>query len=109
MAQYPLIKEAVEDIRPIIEYLIQQGIIIPCFSEFSTPILPIKKAKLDENGKVIYTFIQDLRAPKTKKHLRAILGTTGFYRQWIPVCSEFMKCLIDLTRNYRTQTSQTNA
>ena len=44
--------------------------------------------------------IQSLSAPKTnKKQLRAILGTTGFCRQWIPAYSEIMKCLTDLIRN----------
>ena len=43
--------------------------------------------------------IQNLSAPKTKKQLRAILGTTGFCRQWIPGYSEITKCLTDLTRN----------
>ena len=43
--------------------------------------------------------IQNLRAPKTKKQLRAILGTTGFCRQWIPAYSEITKYLTDLTRN----------
>uniref|UniRef100_A0A5F8GSB9 Peptidase A2 domain-containing protein n=1 Tax=Monodelphis domestica TaxID=13616 RepID=A0A5F8GSB9_MONDO len=60
--QYLLSKEATEYIRSITESLIQQRIIIPCFSEYNTPIFPIKKPKLDQNGKVVYRFIQDLRA-----------------------------------------------
>ena len=43
--------------------------------------------------------IQNLGAPKTKKQLRAILGTTGFWRQWISAYSEMMKCLTNLNRN----------
>ena len=35
---------------------------------------------------------------KLKKQLRAILGTTGFCRQWIHAYSEITKCLTDLTR-----------
>ena len=43
--------------------------------------------------------IQKLSAPKTKKQLRAILGTTGFCRQLIPGYREITKCFTDLTRN----------
>uniref|UniRef100_F6SYS9 Reverse transcriptase domain-containing protein n=1 Tax=Monodelphis domestica TaxID=13616 RepID=F6SYS9_MONDO len=60
--QYPLSKEAIEGIRSIIESLTQQAITIICFSEYNTPILPIKKQKLDQNDKITYRFIQDLRA-----------------------------------------------
>ena len=51
IAQYPLSKEAVAGITPIIESLLQQ-----CISEFNIPILPIKKQKMDENGRPCYRF-----------------------------------------------------
>uniref|UniRef100_F6PQE6 Reverse transcriptase domain-containing protein n=1 Tax=Monodelphis domestica TaxID=13616 RepID=F6PQE6_MONDO len=60
--QYPLSKEAIDRVRPTIESLIQRGIIILCFSNYNTPILPIKKQKLNQDGKVVCRFILDLRA-----------------------------------------------
>ena len=45
--QYPLKPEVKEALKPIIENLKEQGLLIPCNSPCNTPILDIKKS----NGK----------------------------------------------------------
>ena len=55
--QYPLRKEALEGIPPIIQKLQEYGLIPPCRSPYNTPILPIRKPHSNE-----YRFVQDLRA-----------------------------------------------
>ena len=57
VSQYPLSQEKREGIRPVIQSLLNQGIIVPCNSPCNTPILPVKKP-----GKTEYRFVQDLRA-----------------------------------------------
>ena len=42
--QYPMSKEAREDIRPHITRLLQQGILVPCKSPWNTPLLSVKKS-----------------------------------------------------------------
>lgn len=42
--QYPLSQEKREGIHPIIQSLLDQGIIVPCTSPCNTPILPVKKS-----------------------------------------------------------------
>ena len=53
--QYPLKPEVKEGLKPIIENLKEQGLLIPCNSPCNTPILVIKKS----NGK--WRLVQDLR------------------------------------------------
>ena len=52
--QYPLKPEVKEGLKPIIENLKEQGLLIPCSSPCNTPILGIKKS----NGK--WGLVQDL-------------------------------------------------
>ena len=52
--QYPLKPEVKEGLKPIIENLKDQGLLIPCNSPCNTPILDIKKS----NGK--WRLVQDL-------------------------------------------------
>ena len=52
--QYPLKPEIKEGLKPIIENLKEQGLLIPCNSPCNTPILGIKKS----NGK--WRLVQDL-------------------------------------------------
>ena len=52
--QYPLKPEVKEGLKPIIENLKEQGLLIPCKSPCNTPILGIKKS----NGK--WRLVQDL-------------------------------------------------
>ena len=52
--QYPLKPEVKEGLKPIIENLKEQGLLIPCKSPCNTPILRIKKS----NGK--WRLVQDL-------------------------------------------------
>ncbi|RMC09722.1 hypothetical protein DUI87_13509 [Hirundo rustica rustica] len=54
--QYPLKKEDIEGVSPIIENLLQLGLLRECQSDFNTPILPVKKP----DGS--YRLVQDLRA-----------------------------------------------
>ena len=42
--------------------------------------------------------VQDFQAPKTKKHVRAFLGLTGYYRRFIPNYADTASPLTDLTR-----------
>ena len=63
VAQYPLSRDAERGIQPVIDFLLQQGVLaftsLPC----NTPILPVKKeGKFDSDGNQIYRFVQDLRA-----------------------------------------------
>ena len=53
--QYPLKPEDKEGLKPIIENLKEQGLLIPCKSPCNTPILGIKKS----NGK--WRLVQDLQ------------------------------------------------
>ena len=53
--QYPLKPEVKEGLKPIIENLKEQGLLIPCNSPCNTPVLGIKKS----NGK--WRLVQDLR------------------------------------------------
>ena len=53
--QYPLKPEVKKGLKPIIENLKEQGLLIPCNSYCNTPILGIKKS----NGK--WRLVQDLR------------------------------------------------
>ena len=52
--QHPLKPEVKEGLKPIIEHLKEQGLLIPCNSPCNTPILGIKKS----NGK--WRLVQDL-------------------------------------------------
>nr|XP_036882548.1 uncharacterized protein LOC118973965 [Manis javanica] len=54
--QYPMSKEARDGIRPHIQRLIEQGILVKCKSPWNTPLLPVKKA-----GTGDYRPVQDLR------------------------------------------------
>ncbi|KAK1338204.1 LOW QUALITY PROTEIN: hypothetical protein QTO34_001318 [Cnephaeus nilssonii] len=54
--QYPMTKEAREGIRPHIQRLLQQGILVKCQSPWNTPLLPVKKP-----GTGDYCPVQDLR------------------------------------------------
>ena len=53
--QYPLKPEVKEGLKPIIENLKEQGLLIPCNSPCNTPLLGIKKS----NGK--WRLVQDLQ------------------------------------------------
>ena len=53
--QYPLKPEVKKGLKPIIENLKEQGLLIPCNSPCNTPILGIKKS----NGK--WRLVQDLQ------------------------------------------------
>ena len=57
VSQYPLRKEAIEGIAPVLASLREQGVIIPTKSPCNTPILPVKKP-----GGNKWRFVQDLRA-----------------------------------------------
>ena len=54
--QYPMTKEAREGVRPHIQRLLQQGILVKCQSPWNTPLLPVKKP-----GTGDYRPVQDLR------------------------------------------------
>ena len=43
--QYPLKAEVKEELRPIIENLKEQRLLIPCKSHYNTPNLGVKKVK----------------------------------------------------------------
>lgn len=54
--QYPISQEAYQRIKPHIKRLLDQGILIPCWSPWNTPFLPVKKP-----GTGDYQLVQDLR------------------------------------------------
>uniref|UniRef100_A0A8C0BSY0 ribonuclease H n=1 Tax=Buteo japonicus TaxID=224669 RepID=A0A8C0BSY0_9AVES len=53
--QYPMSQKGRHGLQPVIERLLQQGLLEPCMSPHNTPILPIKKS----DGS--YRLVQDLR------------------------------------------------
>uniref|UniRef100_K7E587 Reverse transcriptase domain-containing protein n=1 Tax=Monodelphis domestica TaxID=13616 RepID=K7E587_MONDO len=98
--QYPLSKEAIEGITPVINSLIKQGIIIPWKSEYNTPILSVKKPKRGPHGKYLYRFVQDLRAVNNhviKRHsvvsniniIISSIPSTATYFTVVDLCSAF--------------------
>ena len=54
--QYPLKPEVKEGLKPIIENLEEQGLLIPCNSPCSTPILGVKKKSNDK-----WRLVQDIQ------------------------------------------------
>ena len=54
--QYPMNREAKEGIRPHIQRLSAQGILVPCQSPWNTPLLPVQKPGTND-----YRPVQDLR------------------------------------------------
>lgn len=54
--QYALKPEAIRDIKPVLDRLLDQGLIRPCSSPCNPWSLPVKKPGSDE-----YRFLQDLR------------------------------------------------
>lgn len=54
--QYPMSWEDREGIRPHIQRLLQQGILVPCQSPWNTPLLLVKKPDTND-----YRPVQDLR------------------------------------------------
>ena len=61
MKQYPIPQEAEKSIQKQIDWYLAQGILKACVSLYNTPILPVKKNRLDEDGEPEYCFVQDLR------------------------------------------------
>lgn len=55
--QYPLKKEALKGIQPLIQKFKDLGLIQPCLSPYKSPILPVQKPKSQECH-----FVQDLWA-----------------------------------------------
>nr|1MML_A Chain A, MMLV REVERSE TRANSCRIPTASE [Moloney murine leukemia virus]1QAI_A Chain A, Reverse Transcriptase [Moloney murine leukemia virus]1QAI_B Chain B, Reverse Transcriptase [Moloney murine leukemia virus] len=54
--QYPMSQEARLGIKPHIQRLLDQGILVPCQSPWNTPLLPVKKPGTND-----YRPVQDLR------------------------------------------------
>ena len=54
--QYPMSKEAREGIRPHIQRLLDQGVLVACQSPWNTPLLPVRKPGTND-----YRPVQDLR------------------------------------------------
>uniref|UniRef100_K7E3P7 Reverse transcriptase domain-containing protein n=1 Tax=Monodelphis domestica TaxID=13616 RepID=K7E3P7_MONDO len=108
--QYPLSKEAIKGITSVINSLIEWGIIIPCKSEYNTPILPVKKPKRGPDGKHLYRFVQDLRAVNNhfiKRHsivsnintIISSIPSTATYLTVVELCSAFFS--IPIHENFR--------
>ncbi|XP_060134170.1 protein NYNRIN-like [Zootoca vivipara] len=58
--QYPLPREAIEGLKPMIEDFMGQGILVPCSSPCNSPLLPVKK--IGPPGTLVkYRLVQDLR------------------------------------------------
>ncbi|XP_064929372.1 protein NYNRIN-like isoform X1 [Columba livia] len=60
--QYPIPAVALPSLRKQIQTFLDEGILKPIMSPFNTPILPVSKNRLDEDGDPEYRFVQDLRA-----------------------------------------------
>uniref|UniRef100_A0A8C5MCA8 ribonuclease H n=1 Tax=Leptobrachium leishanense TaxID=445787 RepID=A0A8C5MCA8_9ANUR len=61
LPQYPLTPESVEGIRPVIDDLVKNGILMPCRSEANTEIYPVTKP-LKHDTKQRWRLVHDLRA-----------------------------------------------
>uniref|UniRef100_A0A3Q1C827 ribonuclease H n=1 Tax=Amphiprion ocellaris TaxID=80972 RepID=A0A3Q1C827_AMPOC len=93
--QYPLSKEKEEGIRPVIESLLKQGVIIKRQSQNNTPINPILKTGTNK-----YRFTQDLRkvneavypiapiVPDTNSILAALPSDSKYYTV-VDLCSAY--------------------
>lgn len=62
--QYPVSQEGREGLQPVIERLLQQGLLETCMSPHNTPILPIEKP----DGS--YRLVQDLREVNKRTIIR---------------------------------------
>ena len=83
--QYPLPLQGRMGLKPIIEGLLQEGLLEPCMSSYNTPILPVHKV----DGS--YCLVQDLRAiNQIVKHPvvpnpYTLLSKIPFDHQWFSV------------------------
>ncbi|XP_019379430.1 PREDICTED: LOW QUALITY PROTEIN: uncharacterized protein LOC109302324 [Gavialis gangeticus] len=62
--QYPLSVAASRGIAPVIQGLLEQGVLVPTCSCCNTPILPVQKKKCTPEVLPVYHFVQDLCAIK---------------------------------------------
>uniref|UniRef100_A0A8C5M720 Gag-Pol polyprotein n=1 Tax=Leptobrachium leishanense TaxID=445787 RepID=A0A8C5M720_9ANUR len=62
LPQYPLTPESVEGIRPVIDDLVKDGVLIPCRSEANTPIYPVPKPLKPGDTTQRWRLVHDLRA-----------------------------------------------
>ena len=60
--QYLIVSEAIPSIGKQIDKFLKGGILKECRSPYNTPILPVSKNRLDNDGDPEYRFVQDLRA-----------------------------------------------
>jgi len=60
--QYPIVSKAVPSTGKQIDKFLKKGILKEYRSTYNTPILPVSKNRLDNNGDAEYRFVQDLRA-----------------------------------------------
>ncbi|XP_055358456.1 uncharacterized protein LOC129603021 isoform X2 [Betta splendens] len=69
--QYPLKREAIEEITPVFNSLLKAGVIVPCDnSPVRTPLLPVKKIR-DKGQPTEWRFVQDLQAVNAAVQPRA--------------------------------------
>lgn len=70
-AQYPLRKEAIEGIQPVVDSLLTAGVIVPCpNSPVNSPFLPVKKYR-PLPAPEEWRFVQDLSTVNTTVQSRA--------------------------------------
>ena len=113
--QYPLKPEVKEGLKPIIENLKEQGLLIPCNSYCNTPILGIKKSydkwRLVQDLCIIneavvplhpmvpnpYTLLSEI--PERAKYLSVIDLKDAFYSAPLAEESQFLFAFEDLTQS----------
>uniref|UniRef100_A0A673H911 ribonuclease H n=1 Tax=Sinocyclocheilus rhinocerous TaxID=307959 RepID=A0A673H911_9TELE len=98
--QYPLSKEKIDGIRPIIENLLAQGILIKTHSPYNTPINPIRKAngswRLTQDLRKINDIIKPLApiVPDVHTILNSIPSSHAYFTV-IDLCSAFFSIPVD--------------
>lgn len=98
--QYPLSKDKEEGIRPVIEQLLAQGILIRTHSPYNTPINPIRKAngswRLTQDLRKINELIKPLApiVPDVHTILNSIPNTHAYFSV-IDLCSAFFSVPVD--------------
>ena len=95
--------EHLEEIGELCDRLARAGFTVkPSKCEFGTKNMEFLGHTIEEGGKVSLQEdnkkkIEEAKRPNTKKEVRAFLGLTGYYREFIPKYAEIAKVLTDLT------------
>lgn len=109
--QYKIPAEAVQPIRKLIKAYLQQGVLRKCTSPCNTPIFPVKKSKVDNEGNPIFRFVHNLRivnhhviprapvVPNPATIITEVPASATFFTV-IDLCSAFFSIPVDQSSQY---------